>query len=626
MQKFQIMINNEKKIRTDIRKTLAILINLILSDSEYKELSYEFENNNFYINKKGYPATYFYNDNKNEVNAIFITELSEFDFIGESVNFVNAIRDGSIMHDETYKKDYEFFSDIIENEEEKSYKINIFLNLETPLNSNEFQKINENLNKLRKNNENVDFIIETTESINFKIEEKSNIEFNENEVLSISDMKYNFDFKTPISSTENIIKFNTKTEKIYVIPISAASLVSSFKKYGNLMLERNVRFSVESNSSSIKNVDEGIKKTIEENPNDFFMLNNGITITALGDVKVDEENHKISLEKFNIVNGAQTLTQLYKYCSKKNNIFNSNLVSEIFILAKIISPIDEFCEDFNKKIDQITRAANSQKPIEQRDFYSNSQEMLELREEFKNNGLILEIKRGQDNERIKKEIESIRGKDYIIPKNIDNGVLGQNVCSTMIMQPYKSFQIKKKIFDVESNYKLIFKNNKIKTNDFLEIYKFYNHHEQFVKKIMNTINFKNNKEYENFVSESKTKLIVYSISIFYIISANIKNMKHVCENGSKFISEKNVMNFENLVYVNLENPSLASKELISEIFLEAFNLFTKKTDNKGKPYTKSAFFFKEETFYSIIESILMPKFKGEQELKNKISDLQQIFK
>ena len=99
-----------------------------------------------------------------------------------------------------------------------------------------------------------------------------------------------------------------------------------FKKYGNRLLEQNVRSYL---SIRQKGVNRGILTTIEKNPKMFFAFNNGLTVTVS---KIEVENNNIiSMTDLQVVNGGQTSNTLL-YALQKNN----QPLSEIFVQAKIM--------------------------------------------------------------------------------------------------------------------------------------------------------------------------------------------------------------------------------------------------------------------------------------------------
>ena len=63
-------------------------------------------------------------------------------------------------------------------------------------------------------------------------------------------------------------------------------------------------------SSRLNHMNEGILKTIEEEPDKFIAYNNGLTATATG-IEINEDKTRITrIDGFQIVNGGQTTNSI----------------------------------------------------------------------------------------------------------------------------------------------------------------------------------------------------------------------------------------------------------------------------------------------------------------------------
>lgn len=111
----------------------------------------------------------------------------------------------------------------------------------------------------------------------------------------------------------------------------------------------------------------GLQETIRETPTKFYLLHNGLTITAT-DIIQDARNYIIKSPQ--VVNGAQSVGNLYSIY--KDDFTNQNL-KNAEIVCKIIKAEEEFANN-------ICEASNTQRPIKTEDLRTNDlfQKELEL--------------------------------------------------------------------------------------------------------------------------------------------------------------------------------------------------------------------------------------------------------
>jgi len=94
--------------------------------------------------------------------------------------------------------------------------------------------------------------------------------------------------------------------RAYVAPIPARVLSSLYRKHKSKLFSANVRDYLGSRRSDA-NINNGIKKSAETSPGDFWVYNNGITV-LVNSYELIEKNKKIKIKinGISIVNGAQT--------------------------------------------------------------------------------------------------------------------------------------------------------------------------------------------------------------------------------------------------------------------------------------------------------------------------------
>ena len=126
------------------------------------------------------------------------------------------------------------------------------------------------------------------------------------------------------------------------------------------MLEQNVRVFLQARS----NVNKGIKRTLENEPELFFSFNNGITATAEAiTTEITDEGLVITgLENLQIVNGGQTTASVYAAFKAKHDL------SRVYVQMKlsIVSP-----EAAKELVPRISEYANSQNKVSAADFFAN---------------------------------------------------------------------------------------------------------------------------------------------------------------------------------------------------------------------------------------------------------------
>lgn len=241
--------------------------------------------------------------------------------------------------------------------------------------------------------------------------------------------------KIQLDHANNYLEYESKDSKGIMCNVLSTSIIRLYNNYaGAGLFDLNIR-------RYIKNtlVDSGIKKTLDDNRENFWFLNNGIII-ACEYFEIDGDTVKLS--KFSIVNGGQTTTLIGNY--KGTN------TKEFYIPCKIVATkVDPKSTKSDSNADfftKIAEATNSQKPIYARDLKSNAPEMVQLYNWLKNEKVYLEIKRG-----FKPKFKA----DY----QIKNDELGQLILSFAFQRTGTSRSGKKVIFENQSIYDPLFKVN-----------------------------------------------------------------------------------------------------------------------------------------------------------------------
>ena len=335
------------------------------------------------------------------------------------------------------------------------------------------------------------------------------------------------EFKLSLDKPKNVLVYETDSITGYMVNISSESLIKMYNKFkDDGLFDLNIRKYIRN-----KNVDEGIKHTLDKERQNFWFYNNGLTI-ACSDCEVDGD--KVKLYDFSIVNGGQTTNRIGNY--KGDN------TEKFYIPCKIIK-----IERENQKLySKIAEATNSQKPINARDLKSNSPEMKMLHNWLAKENIYLEIKRGEKAKRNQKSIK--------------NDELGQLILSFAYQQPGTARSGKKNIFENASLYNKIYRVNYekdlIKKEFILDLIKLNENYSEIEAKIKNSSEFNENEK----ILLSNGKFIIMALlGLSYmiinedvdwdLISSDVSIIKEPNFNYGRFIS-----NYRNDDYMDkLEN-------------------------------------------------------------------------
>ncbi|MFL6437700.1 MAG: AIPR family protein [Terriglobales bacterium] len=211
-------------------------------------------------------------------------------------------------------------------------------------------------------------------------------------------------FATGDGSTVCLVKLKDYAEKL--LTDADGGLQTRF-------LEPNVRdYNGKSNP-----VNKQIRETLEEvssaSQEDFWWLNNGITILA------DEcpvNGHKIKIKNPEVVNGLQTSHEIFEW----NNTHKHDKDTRN-VLVRVIVPADE------KSRSKIIKATNSQTPVSMLSLMATDQIQEDIEDRLKLYGLFYDRKKGEYR-RLKKSINKIVGM----------GTLAQAVIAIALQKPNES--------------------------------------------------------------------------------------------------------------------------------------------------------------------------------------------
>ncbi|QGX65118.1 hypothetical protein GPA07_06630 [Bacillus sp. ms-22] len=159
-------------------------------------------------------------------------------------------------------------------------------------------------------------------------------------------------------------------------------------KGGNTLFHSNIR-----NYLKGTKINKGIKSTLSEQIDKFWLYNNGVTIVC--DTYEDRTNI-ISLKSPQIVNGCQTAKTIGEFYNKLTSSELSDIDKEGHVLVKVIRTRKSATNEEKKELrDNITRYTNSQNAVKGLDFYALDRFQRDLQRRLeKSFGFYYEIQRG----------------------------------------------------------------------------------------------------------------------------------------------------------------------------------------------------------------------------------------
>lgn len=265
--------------------------------------------------------------------------------------------------------------------------------------------------------------------------------------------------KIEIDSPNHFVEYSSPTQEGIFVNVSSKSVAKLYNKYNTKgLFNLNIRKYIKN-----KAVDQGITESLNKNRQDFWFLNNGITIACSG---FDIDGNTVKLYDFSIVNGGQTTTLIGTYKGSNDE--------EFYIPCKIISSKDDLNDEQSMIFfNSIAEATNSQKPIMPKDLKANAPEMIALKRLLKSRGIDFEIKRG---ELIKRNSLKIKNDEF-----------AQLVYSFINQKPGTARSNKKILFESNKVYSTIFKKNYTKDQnkqDFIvDLIELNNRYDTIIKRV-----------------------------------------------------------------------------------------------------------------------------------------------
>jgi AIPR protein len=157
----------------------------------------------------------------------------------------------------------------------------------------------------------------------------------------------------------------------YTFPLNGSVLHFLYDTYGDTLFSANLRDFLGVRKTS-GNVNNRIKETVEQKPENFYVLNNGITIVTKKAVIFDDSK-SLTLHGLSVVNGAQTTGAVHAAGEER--------AKNISVLTRVITVADEAL------ISEIVAGNNTQNSVAASDRRSNNPVQIRIAGEFAAKGV-----------------------------------------------------------------------------------------------------------------------------------------------------------------------------------------------------------------------------------------------
>ena len=371
-----------------------------------------------------------------------------------------------------------------------------------------------------------------------------------------------------IDSHNNVLRYEKNG---YIVNVKASSLkyVYRLTRYKGLF-----SYNLREKINGKKDVDDNINETIDSDKEHFWYKNNGITI---GCEKCSIKENKLVLEKFSIINGAQTT----------NNIGNSDKITneyDFFVTCKVVIVPYKDIETAKEYLHEISVATNYQKPISLQDTHANDKEQQELRKKALANDLKLDIQIKRNSDRKK---DKLKKWQYI-----DNLLLGQMILACIYQNPGPAKASKNSLMN--TYYEDVYINTEHNYDLYFDMVMLYNKYMDFRNEYKKKIN-NNEIERENSNISEINSIIqegVWTI-LACIFAINKINGKKVKDDQGKCMFKERLFNVDD--YKKIDKKINEFFNYLAEVINRVFNN-AKKNGSITTEY--SSYFLKNTKNYT----------------------------
>lgn len=176
--------------------------------------------------------------------------------------------------------------------------------------------------------------------------------------------------------------------------VKGSWLRNLYLKYGDSLFSANYRGFLGANKR--RKINFGIQQTINNQPEDFWVFNNGITLITNN---IGSESSKSYIEGISIINGAQTTGSIGSIDIKNNDDLDN--IEKLEVMCRVV-----VCKN-QERINEIVKYNNTQNKITTWDQFSNDPHQKLLQDQFSNIGIKYNFKRSFENNSKDLSIEQV---------------------------------------------------------------------------------------------------------------------------------------------------------------------------------------------------------------------------
>lgn len=155
----------------------------------------------------------------------------------------------------------------------------------------------------------------------------------------------------------------------WIFPTHARSLSALYELCGIRLFAKNIRGYLGESTS----INKAMAQTLLRHPDEFFYLNNGVTIICSQAEYIQGDINKIQLWNAQVINGQQTVRTIYETAGKNN--------------ASVLVKVMQVPEDhYSKFISRVVAATNWQNAIKSSDLTANDERQIQIQMAFRKLG------------------------------------------------------------------------------------------------------------------------------------------------------------------------------------------------------------------------------------------------
>jgi hypothetical protein len=316
-------------------------------------------------------------------------------------------------------------------------------------------------------------------------------------------------------------------------------ILTKLKDYYNFISENNIlkKYIFDANVRAfmgVNSVNEDIRKSLEDESQDFWLLNNGVTILV---TQASIIGKSLQARDVQIVNGLQTSHSIFNHFSQLNS---EDFNEERYILIKVIVTEDAMLRD------SIIKATNNQTMVEPASLHATDKIQRDIEEILLQNGFYYERRKNHYLN------QGITSSELLTLQYMAAAYLG-----LVLKSPVKAAELRSKTIREEYKYKAIF-DEKVNLKIWLSLAMIFrsidlnlthlrpkrgNNTDRFLKKWRYAVGFFILAKYYKKFDFSVNDIIKFDVSLINqgVVSETFNDIKCLLGN-SAYLSAKNLFN------------------------------------------------------------------------------------